>query len=207
MAKRTSSARWLAEHHSDEFVKRARELGYRSRAVFKLEELDERHRLLRPGMTVVDLGAAPGGWCQYAAKRLGRGGRIIALDILPMEAVPGVEFIEGDFREEAVLERLKGVLAGCGVDLVMSDMAPNMSGMRDVDVVRAAYLCELALDVARESLKPGGAMVMKAFIGSGFDEMVRAVRSSFARVAVRKPKASRNRSAETYLVATGFRPA
>ncbi len=204
MAKRSSSARWLAEHHSDEFVQRARQQGYRSRAVFKLKEIDERHRLLRPGMTVVDLGAAPGGWSQYAAQRLTPGGRIIALDLLPMEALPDVVFIQGDFGEQAVLERLMGELRGGGVDVVISDMAPNMSGLRSVDLARASNLCELAFACAQLVLKPGGALVMKAFIGPGFDALVRAAREAFARVVIRKPRASRSRSAETYLVATGY---
>jgi 23S rRNA (uridine2552-2'-O)-methyltransferase len=205
MARRTSSARWLAEHHADEYVKKARELGYRSRAVFKLEELDAKHHLLRPGMTVVDLGAAPGGWSQYASRRLGRAGRIIALDILPMEAIPGVTFIQGDFREASVFEQLHGVLDGARVDLLLSDMAPNMSGMRAVDIDRASYLCELALDAARRMLRPGGGLVMKAFIGAGFDDLVRTVRQVFLQSWTRKPKASRGRSAETYLVAMGYK--
>lgn len=205
MPKRSSSARWLAEYRSDPYVKQARELGYRSRAVFKLKEIDERHRLLRPGITVIDLGAAPGGWSQFAAGRIGSRGRIIALDILPMEVLAGVVFIQGDFREDAVFDRLKAALDGAGVDVVLSDMAPNMSGMRSVDIDRAAYLCELALDMARQVLIPGGGLVMKTFVGAGFEALTRTVRSEFARVAIRKPKASRSRSAETYLVATGFR--
>lgn len=207
VAKRPGSARWLAEHHRDEYVKRAHELGYRSRAVFKLKEIDERHHLIHRGMTIVDLGAAPGSWCQYAAEKVGAGGRIIALDILPLEALPGVVFIHGDFREPTVLARLDAALSGARVDLVLSDMAPNMSGMRSVDLVRAVYLCELALDTARQVLKPGGALVLKTFIGAGFDALARSVRCNFIRVAIRKPKASRNRSAETYIVATGFRAA
>lgn len=206
MPKRSSSARWLAEHHGDEYVKRARELGYRSRAVFKLKEIDERHRLMHRGMTVVDLGASPGSWCQFAAERLGPSGRIIALDILPMEALPGAVFIQGDFREEVILDRLKAALSGSEVDLVLSDMAPNMSGTRSVDLVRGLCLCELALDTARQVLKPGGSLVMKTFIGSGFDQLARDVRCDFLRVVIRKPKASRSRSAETYIVATGFQP-
>jgi 23S rRNA (uridine2552-2'-O)-methyltransferase len=200
-----SSARWLAEHHSDEYVKRAREQGYRSRAVFKLKEMDEKYRLLRRAMTVVDLGAAPGGWSQFAAERVGPQGKIIALDVLPMEALPNVVFLQGDFREEEVLGRLKLELGGLEVDLLMSDMAPNMSGLRSVDLARAVDLCELALETARQVLKPGATLVMKTFIGSGFDTLARAVRGDFLRVAIRKPKASRSRSAETYIVATGFR--
>lgn len=205
MTRRTSSARWLAEHHADPYVKKAREMGYRSRAVFKLEELDAKHHLLRPGMTVVDLGAAPGGWSQYVARRLGPAARIIALDILPMEAIPGVTFIQGDFREDVVLEQLRGALDRAPVDLLLSDMAPNMSGMRAVDIDRSAYLCDLALDAARRTLRPGGSMVMKAFIGAGFDDLVRTVKSVFSQSWTRKPRASRGRSAETYLVATGYK--
>ncbi len=199
-----SSARWLAEHHSDEYVKRARDQGYRSRAVFKLKEIDEKYHLLRPGITVVDLGAAPGGWSQFAAERIGASGRIIALDVLPMEGLPNVVFVQGDFREEEVLDRLKAALRGSGVDLVLSDMAPNMSGLQAVDLTRAIYLCELALETAEAVLKPGGSLVMKTFMGSGFDALVRVAKGLFVRVAIRKPKASRNRSAETYIVATGF---
>lgn len=199
-----SSGRWLAEHHSDQYVKRARDQGYRSRAVFKLKEMDEKYRLLRPGMTVVDLGAAPGGWSQFAAERLGASGRIIALDVLAMEGLPNVVFIQGDFREETVLDRLSAELQGPNVDLLLSDMAPNMSGLRSVDLTRAMYLCELALETARKILKPGGSLVMKTFMGAGFDALARAVRDDFVRVAIRKPKASRSRSAETYIVATGF---
>jgi 23S rRNA (uridine2552-2'-O)-methyltransferase len=205
MARRPSSQRWLTEHHTDEYVKRARELGYRSRAVFKLKEIDERYRLLRPGLTVIDLGASPGGWSQFARERLGRKGRIIALDLLPMEDCPGVEFICGDFREDSVLEQLTACLAESVPDLVLSDMAPNMSGMRAVDVLRALHLSELALELAQRVLRSGGALVAKTFTGSGFDDFVRAARRDFAHVSVFKPKASRSRSAETYLVATGFR--
>jgi len=205
MSRRPSSYRWLAEHHNDEYVKRARELGYRSRAVFKLQEIDERYGLLRRGTTVIDLGASPGGWSQFAAERVRPAGRIIALDILPMEALPDVVFIQGDFRQDTVLEQLKGALGGSGVDLVLSDMAPNMSGMRAVDLVRASYLAELALDLAQQVLKPGGSVVVKTFGGSGFDEFVRSARRLFTQVAVRKPKASRSRSSEAYVVATGFR--
>jgi 23S rRNA (uridine2552-2'-O)-methyltransferase len=205
LAKRSTSRRWLAEHHSDEFVIRARELGYRSRAVFKLEELDQRYALLKPGITVIDLGSAPGGWSQFASKRVGPGGRIIALDILPMEALPGVVFIEGDFREDDALTRLQSELAGRCVDLVLSDMAPNMSGIRGVDVPRALDLVELALELALQVLRPEGKMVVKAFCGSGFDEFLRGVRAHFARVVLSKPKASRGRSPETYVVASGYR--
>lgn len=204
MAQSRSSQRWLAEHFSDEYVKRAQKLGYRSRAAFKLEEIDARDRLLKPGMTVLDLGAAPGGWSQFAAERAGKSGRIIALDVLPVEAIAGVTFIQGDFREDGVLNRLMDALSGRPVDLVLSDMAPNMSGMRTVDQARAMHLAELALDTARRVLGPGGAFVVKLFQGVGFDEFQRDARRSFAALANRKPKASRDRTREVYLVAKGF---
>jgi 23S rRNA (uridine2552-2'-O)-methyltransferase len=205
MARSGSSQRWLSEHFSDEYVKMAQVRGYRSRAVFKLEEIDSRDRLLRPGQSVVDLGAAPGGWSQYAAEKLGKRGKIIALDILPVEAIPGVEMIQGDFQEEQVLNQLLEALAGTPVDLVLSDMAPNMSGTRMVDQSRAMYLAELALDMARQVLKPGGAFVVKLFMGSGFDEYQRDARRSFSTVVNRKPKASRDRSREVFLVGKGFK--
>ncbi len=205
MARSSSSQRWLSEHFSDEFVKLAQERGYRSRAVFKLEEIQSRDRLFRPGMSVVDLGAAPGGWSQYAAEKIGKSGRIIALDILPVEAIPGVDIIQGDFQEDEVLERLLAALGGNPVDLVLSDMAPNMSGTRVVDQPRAMYLAELALDMARKVLKPGGSFVVKLFMGAGFDEYQREARRSFASLSNRKPKASRDRSREVYLVGKGFK--
>ena len=201
MARSRSSGRWLSEHFSDEYVKQAQALGYRSRAVFKLKELDDKSRLLKPGVVVVDLGAAPGGWSQYAAQRIGKGGRIIALDLLPMEELPGVTFIQGDFREDAVLDELRQALEGRPVDLVLSDMAPNMSGNRIVDQARGMYLAELALDTAREILRPGGDFVTKLFQGPDVDAYVKAARALFHRVSVRKPKASRDRSTEVYLVA------
>jgi 23S rRNA (uridine2552-2'-O)-methyltransferase len=175
-------------------------LGYRSRAVFKLKELDEREHLLKPGMVVLDLGAAPGGWSQYAAERIGKSGRIIAVDLLPVEAIPGVTFIQGDFREETILARLQAELGGRPVDLVLSDMAPNMTGNRLVDQARAMHLAELALETVREALKPGGAFVTKLFQGPDVDAYVRELRGLFTRVSVRKPKASRDRSPEVYLL-------
>ncbi len=205
MARSGSSQRWLSEHFSDEYVKLAQQRGYRSRAVFKLEEIDSRDRLIRPGLSVVDLGAAPGGWSQYVAEKIGKRGKIIALDILPVEAIPGVEIIEGDFQDEQVFDQLLKTLEGKEVDLVLSDMAPNMSGTRVVDQPRAMYLAELALDMARQVLKPGGAFVTKLFMGAGFDEYQRDARKSFASVANRKPKASRDRSREVYLVGKGFK--
>jgi 23S rRNA (uridine2552-2'-O)-methyltransferase len=201
MARSGSSHRWLAEHFSDEYVKLAQERGYRSRAVFKLEEIQARDRILKPGMTVVDLGAAPGGWSQYVAERVGKSGAIIALDLLPVEPLPGVTFIQGDFQEQAVLDELLASLAGRAVDLVLSDMAPNMSGTRAVDQPRAMYLAELALDTAAKILKPGGTFVVKLFMGAGFDEYQREARRHFTQLVTRKPKASRDRSREVYLVA------
>jgi 23S rRNA (uridine2552-2'-O)-methyltransferase len=205
MARSKTSNAWLAEHFNDEFVKRARKEGYRSRAVYKLQEIDQRDRLLRPGMIVVDLGAAPGAWSQYLVERVGRTGRVIALDILPMEALPGVEVLEGDFTEAATLKTLLDALAGRPVDLVISDMSPNISGVDSADKARAMYLSELALDFAAQVLKPGGAFLMKVFQGSGFSELYKVIQGQFTRVVSRKPKASRARSAEIYVLATGFR--
>ncbi len=205
MTKSGSSQRWLSEHFSDEYVKLAQQRGYRSRAVFKLEEIDSRDRLIRPGMSVVDLGAAPGGWSQYVAGKVGKHGRIIALDILPVEAIPGVEIIQGDFQDEQILNQVLQALEGKPVDLVLSDMAPNMSGTRVVDQTRAIYLAELALDMARLILKPGGAFVAKLFMGAGFEEYQKNARNSFSGLANRKPKASRDRSREVYLVGKGFK--
>ncbi len=206
MARSGSSQRWLSEHFSDEYVKMAQQRGYRSRAVFKLEEIDSRDRLIRPGMSVLDLGAAPGGWSQYVAEKIGKHGKIIALDILPVEAIPGVEIIQGDFQEEQVLNQVLQALQGKPVDLVLSDMAPNMSGTRVVDQPRAMYLAELALDMAQRVLKPGGVFVAKLFMGAGFDEYQKDARNSFFGVANRKPKASRERSREVYFVGKGFKP-
>lgn len=207
MPKRTKSSRaWLDEHFDDAYVKRAQAEGWRSRAVFKLEEIDRRDKLLRPGMTVIDLGAVPGGWAQYAARRVGADGRVIALDILPMDPVAGVEVLEGDFREESVLAALRERLGPGGADLVMSDMAPNISGVSAVDQPRAIYLAELALALAQEVLRPGGDLLMKVFQGEGYEELVRDIRASFAKVTVRKPQASRTRSREVYLLARNFRP-
>lgn len=206
MAKRSkSSARWLAEHASDEFVKRAQREGWRSRAVYKLEEVQRRERLLRPGMGCVDLGAAPGGWSQFAAKILGPSGRLVATDILPMDAIPGVEFIQGDFRDEAVLQRILAHLGTPRVDLVLSDMAPNLSGIGAVDQPRSIALAELALDFAQRVLAPEGDLLMKTFQGEGFDALLRELRRHFARVVTSKPKASRARSSEIYLLARQFR--
>jgi len=205
MARTKSSARWLREHFADEYVKRAQQEGYRSRAAYKLLEIHEKDRLLRPGMTVVDLGAAPGGWSQLVARLLGGRGAVIALDVLPMDPLEGVEFIRGDFRETAVLERLLSALNGRCVDLVISDMAPNTSGIRAVDQPRGMYLAELALDVARRCLRPGGDLLVKVFQGEGFDLFLKDLRAGFDAVAPRKPRASRARSAEQYLLARNYR--
>ena len=210
MSRSKSSARWLKEHFSDPYVKRAQAEGWRSRAVFKLEELIDRDRLLKPGMVVVDLGAAPGGWSQMVRERLQdkngvASGRVIALDILPMQSIAGVEFIEGDFREDEVLQRLESTLGGAAVDLVLSDMAPNMSGVDSVDQARAMHLVELAQEFAHQHLKPGGGLLVKLFQGRGFDEYVRNLRGGYERVSMRKPKASRARSAEVYALAVGKR--
>ncbi|MGY1488479.1 23S rRNA (uridine(2552)-2'-O)-methyltransferase RlmE [Methylobacillus pratensis] len=200
MKRRPTSKAWLQEHVNDEFVKRAQRDGYRARAAYKLLEIDEKDQLIKPGMTIVDLGSAPGSWSQVAIQRLAGQGRVIALDILEMPPVPGVEFIQGDFREEEILQALEKSLNGKPVDLVIADMAPNISGISDVDQARAAYLTELALEFSREWLKPGGNFLVKVFIGSGFDEIVLAMRESFEKVVTRKPKASRDRSSEVYLL-------
>ncbi len=205
MPRSKSSARWLRAHFDDAYVKRAQAEGMRSRAAFKLEELLDRDRLLKPAMTVVDLGAAPGGWSQVVKQRLGEKGRVIALDILPMQGIGGVEFIQGDFREDAVLQALQARLNGRKADLVLSDMAPNISGIAVADQARAMYLAELALDFARNWLKPGGSFLVKLFQGTGFDDYLRGLRADFARVTLRKPKASRARSREVYALATGLR--
>jgi 23S rRNA (uridine2552-2'-O)-methyltransferase len=205
MVKRSkSSARWLAEHASDEFVKRAQREGWRSRAVFKLAEIQQAERLLRPGMRCVDLGAAPGGWSQYAARIIGGASHIVATDILPMDAIPGVDFVQGDFRDEGVIEQVLRAIGASKVDLVLSDMAPNMSGIDAVDQPRSMHLAELALEFADRVLAPGGDVLVKLFQGAGFDELIRDARGRFGRVATKKPKASRTRSPEIYLLARQF---
>jgi len=200
MAKSKSSRRWLAEHFDDQYVKLSQQQGLRSRAAFKLTELDEKYQLLRTGMRVVDLGSAPGSWTQVVQRALGESGQIIALDILPMDPLPGVRFIQGDFTEDEPLALLEDELQGHNVDLVLSDMAPNMSGMGAVDQPRAMYLAELALAFAEKWLEPGGSFVVKVFHGEGFDSYVREVRSLFEKVQVRKPSASRPRSREVYVL-------
>ena len=203
MAKSKSSKRWLSEHFDDQYVKMAQQQGYRSRSAFKLVELQDKYDLVRSGMTVVDLGAAPGGWCQVATPLVGESGRVIGLDILEMEPVHGVDFIQGDFTQDEPLRELEAALGGQKVYLVLSDMAPNMSGMAAIDQAKAMYLAELALEFVKEHLKQGGDYVVKLFQGTDFDGYVREVRSLFEKVQVRKPKASRPRSKEVYLLARG----
>ena len=205
MKKSVSSRRWLREHESDEYVRRARQAGYRSRAVYKLEEIERTDRLLRPGMTVVDLGAAPGGWSQYAARRLEGRGRIVALDLLAMDPLPGVDFIQGDFSEDAALDGLLARLGEDRVQLVMSDMAPNMSGIADVDHLKSMHLADLALDFAERVLAPGGDFLVKVFQGRDFQPYVARLRDRFETVKSRKPKGSRQRSSELDLLARKYR--
>ncbi|MGD9869539.1 MAG: RlmE family RNA methyltransferase [Thauera sp.] len=205
MKKNKTSRAWVHDHLNDPYVQRAQADGYRARAAYKLTEIDERDHLLRPGAVVVDLGAAPGSWCQIAVKRCGPKGRVLALDLLPMEAVAGVDFLLGDFTEDAVLEEFERRLDGARVDVVLSDMAPNLSGVATVDQARSIHLCELALDFAVRHLKPGGQFLVKVFQGEGFMAFRQQMESAFASVQVRKPKASRDRSAEVYLLGKGPR--
>jgi len=206
MSRRTpSSGRWLQEHFSDPFVRRAQAEGWRSRAVYKLEEADRKERLLRPGMIVLDLGAAPGAWSQYARTKVGLKGKVIASDVLAMDPLPGVEFVPGDFREEPVFARLLALAGERAVDVLLSDMAPNLSGMDVIDQPRAMHLSELALEMAGRVLKPGGGALIKVFQGSGFQELTVAARRQFKTVRFLKPAASRARSAEIYLLANSLR--
>mgnify|MGYP000096945929 CR=1 FL=1 len=207
MAKKrsASSTRWLKEHFDDTYVKQAQKKGLRSRAVFKLEEIQSRDRLIKPGMTVVDLGAAPGGWSQFAVDEVGSKGQVIACDILPMDSIAGVDFLQGDFREEAVMDALLERIGGKNVDVVLSDMAPNMSGNVNVDIPRSMYLVELALDMCHQVLKKNGAFAVKVFQGEGFDQFFRDIRNAFTTVKTRKPDSSRARSKEVYIVATGYK--
>lgn len=206
MARSKTSKVWMHQHVNDPFVHKAKAEGWRSRAVFKLEEIDRKDRLFRPGMTVVDLGATPGGWSQYAVRKVGPAGCVVALDLLDMEPIPGVRFLLGDFTEDETLARLEAELGeGRRVDLVISDMAPNLSGIAAADQARGIALVELALDFARHWLKPDGAFVVKVFHGAGFDEFRKAVEAVFLKSAVRKPEASRDRSSEVYLVGRGLR--
>lgn len=204
MARSKTSGRWLQRHFDDTYVRQAQQAGYRSRAVYKLLEINERDHILRAGMTVIDLGAAPGGWSQVAAKIVGPRGQVIALDILPMDPLPGVRFVQGDFREETVMNDLLHAVAGHRVDLVMSDMAPNISGLKAVDQPRAMYLAELALDVARKVLAPGGTLLVKTFQGEGIDTFRRELQQSFKTLLTRKPKASRPASREVYMLAKNY---
>ena len=204
--KRTpSSTRWLKEHFDDKYVQKAQKLGLRSRAVFKIDEIQLKDKLIKPGMTIVDLGAARGGWSQFAVEQDGDKGRVIACDILPMDPIAGVDFLQGDFREEAVLAALLERVGDAKVDVVLSDMAPNMSGTPAVDQPRSIYLIELALDMCKEVLAPNGSFVVKVFQGVGSEEYLKAVRELFKVVKVRKPDSSRARSREVYIVATGFK--
>lgn len=198
-----SSNRWMHEHFSDKYVIQAQKKGLRSRAWFKLDEIQSTDKLFRPGMTVVDLGAAPGGWSQYVVTQIGNSGRVIACDILPMDPIVGVDFLQGDFRDELVLKALTDRVGEDKVQVVMSDMAPNMSGTPSVDIPRSMYLVELALEMAKDVLAPGGSFLVKVFQGEGFDEYLTQIRSLFTKVKIRKPDASRARSREVYIVATG----
>ncbi|PCJ38270.1 MAG: 23S rRNA (uridine(2552)-2'-O)-methyltransferase RlmE [Cellvibrionales bacterium] len=205
MAKSKTSKAWLKEHESDEYVQRSRKDGYRSRASYKLLEIDQSAGLLKPGMTVVDLGAAPGGWSQIAIAKVGDRGRVIASDILEMDTITDVDFIQGDFTDDGVFDAILKTLDDRPVDLVISDMAPNMSGMKAVDQPRAMYLVELAVDFARQVLRSDGVFLAKVFQGEGFDALVRDLRADFNSVAIKKPDASRARSSEVYCLARGFR--
>ncbi|MFT5162241.1 MAG: 23S rRNA (uridine2552-2'-O)-methyltransferase [Alteromonadaceae bacterium] len=200
-----SSQRWLKEHFDDKYVKQAQSQGLRSRAVFKIDEIQQKDKLIRPGMMVIDLGAAPGGWSQFCTDVVGGNGTVVACDILPMDAIAGVDFLHGDFREDEVLNALLERIGGRNVDVVMSDMAPNMSGNGSVDQSRSMYLVELALDMCRQVLKQKGSFVVKVFQGEGSEEYIKEVRTLFTAVKIRKPDSSRARSSEVYLVATGFK--
>ncbi len=205
MARSKSSGRWLQEHVNDPYVKQAQKDGYRSRSSYKLIELNEKDRLIRPGMLVMDLGSAPGGWSQVAAQLVGDRGRVLATDILPMDAIRNVDFVQGDFREESVLNSILEHLGDDRPDLILSDIAPNISGVNSVDQAASIYLLELALDMVRRVLKPGGTFVTKLFQGVGSDAYLKELRSAFEKVSIRKPAASRPRSREVYLVAKGFK--
>ncbi|ELP98945.1 23S rRNA (uridine(2552)-2'-O)-methyltransferase RlmE [Pseudomonas syringae] len=205
MARSKTSHNWLKEHFDDKYVKMAQKDGYRSRASYKLLEIQEKDKLIRPGMTVIDLGAAPGGWSQVTSRLIGGQGRLIASDILEMDSIPDVTFIQGDFTEDTILEQILEAVGNTQVDLVISDMAPNMSGLSAVDMPRAMFLCELALDLAGRVLRPGGDFLIKVFQGEGFDVYHKDIRKLFDKVQMRKPSSSRDRSREQYLLARGFR--
>jgi 23S rRNA (uridine2552-2'-O)-methyltransferase len=207
MARSKTSLEWLKRHVNDPYVKQAQKDGYRSRASYKLLELQEKYKLIRPGMSVVDLGAAPGGWSQVTSRLIGGQGRLIASDILEMDSIPDVTFIQGDFTQDEVLARILEAVGNSQVDLVISDMAPNMSGTPEVDMPRAMFLCELALDLATRVLKPGGDFLIKIFQGEGFDMYLKDVRTKFDKVQMRKPSSSRDRSREQYLLGKGFKGA
>lgn len=205
MARSKSSSRWLNEHVNDPYVKRAQKDGYRSRAAYKLLELNEKDKLIRPGMLVMDLGSAPGGWSQIAGRLVGDTGRVVATDILPMDTLENVDFIQGDFTSDEVFQQIMAVMNGRQADLIISDIAPNISGIAAADQASSMYLVELVLDMVRQVLKPGGNFVAKIFQGEGSDEYIKEVRTSFEKVAIRKPEASRPRSREVYVMAKGFK--
>lgn len=205
MARSKSSNQWMQEHLNDEYVKKAKALGYRSRATFKLIEIIEKDKLIQTGMNVVDLGAAPGGWSEYVRNIVGKKQKVIALDILDIDPIEGVDFIQGDFRENTVYEQLNDILDGAPIDVVMSDMAPNLSGNKAIDQPSAMYLCELALETAQAILVEGGSFLVKVFQGAGFEEYKKQVASSFDKVLIRKPKSSRARSNEVYILGKGFK--
>ena len=204
MARTRGGRHWMQEHLSDEYVQRAQKEGHRARAIYKLMEMDERDRIIKPGHYVVDLGAAPGSWSEYAAGKVGKNGRVFALDLLDIEPIDGVEFIQGDFRSDEVLDQLMSLIENHKIDLVMSDMAPNISGMKAVDQPRAMYLAELSLELAKTVLKPGGDLLIKIFNGEGLDEFKKLLKADFDKLLIRKPKASRARSRENYLLARGY---
>ena len=205
MSRSKSSQRWLQEHHQDAYVLKAREQGYRSRAVYKLAEIQQKDRIIKPGQLVVDLGAAPGGWSEYAQQIVGDQGRVIAIDLLPIEPIDGVEFIQGDFTEQQTLDQLLALIDDRRLDLVLSDMAPNLSGMDSVDQPKSIYLAELAFDLAENFLNPTGIFVVKLFQGAGSEELISSFRSRFKSIKLRKPDASRSRSSEIYAICDGLR--
>ncbi|NOQ34293.1 MAG: 23S rRNA (uridine(2552)-2'-O)-methyltransferase RlmE [Methylococcaceae bacterium] len=205
MGRSKSSGQWLQEHFDDEYVKKAKTQGYRSRAIFKLIEIQEKDKIIKPNMNVIDLGAAPGGWSEYVRKIVGKKNKVVALDILAIEPIEGVDFIQGDFTENEVLDELYNLLEGAAIDVVLSDMAPNLSGNKSTDQARSLYLAELALDTAVNVLTKGGVFLVKVFQGAGFDVYHQQVRQSFSSVIIRKPKASRPRSNEVYILARGFK--
>ncbi len=205
MSRSKTSGKWLREHFDDVYVQRAKDEGWRSRAVYKLLEINEKDKLIKPGMTVLDLGAAPGGWSQMAAKLVGHHGLVIASDILEMDPIPGVQFLQGDFREESVYQQLLEIIGNRPIDLVICDMAPNMSGMNAVDQPRAMYLAELALDMVKQVLKQNGDFLVKVFQGEGLPEYRKDMQQNFGKLITRKPGASRPRSKEVYLLGKGFR--